>query len=293
MFDVVPVGEHLVDGVCTGADIDDLTVTSEHVRVASHQLVVHAGGDVGDREPALLLGDRGVELDLVQQVAEFLDQVVVGRRVVGVERLERVDDLVGLLEEVRDQRFVRLFDVPRTLLAQRAGELVEAHVLGADRRGEFGDPDRREVVGVDRAIEFGPRGVDDAFVGRAERLQDRDGFVAGGAVDRELDVRQHPVGVRVGDEQRAAFAGRRGGEVVTVDEADARLDRIDAEPGVGDVEERHRGQDLELDVRRAVGASFPQVAHGAFEHERRAGHGVQDLAVVARPRRSSRSVIST
>ena len=79
-------------------------------------------------------------------------------------------------------------------------------------------------------------------------------FVAGGAVDGELDVRQHPVGVGVGDEQRAAFAGGRGGELVAVDEPDAGLDRVDAEPGVGDVEERHRRQDLELDVRVAPSA---------------------------------------
>ena len=66
--------------------------------MAADELVVDAVDDVGDREPALLLGDRGVELDLVQQVAELLDQLVVGRRVVGIERLQRVDDLVGLLQ---------------------------------------------------------------------------------------------------------------------------------------------------------------------------------------------------
>ena len=77
--------------------------------------------DVGDREPALLLGDRGVELDLVEQVAELLDQRLVGGRIVGVEASERVDHLVGLLEQVRHQRLVGLLDVPRALLAQRAG----------------------------------------------------------------------------------------------------------------------------------------------------------------------------
>ena len=48
------------------------------MRVAPHELVVDAVGDVGDRESAFLLGDRGVELDLVEQVAEFLDQVGIG-----------------------------------------------------------------------------------------------------------------------------------------------------------------------------------------------------------------------
>ena len=71
--------------------------------MAAHQLVVDALGDVGDREPSGLLGDRGVELDLVEHVAELLDQGVLGRRVVGVERLEGVDELERLLDEVRHQ----------------------------------------------------------------------------------------------------------------------------------------------------------------------------------------------
>ena len=83
--------------------VDDVAVSvAEHVRMAAHELVVHATSDVGHREPALLLGDRGVELDLVQQVAELLDQRLVGGRVVGVEGLDRVDHLVGLLDQVRD-----------------------------------------------------------------------------------------------------------------------------------------------------------------------------------------------
>ena len=119
VLDGVPVGEHSV-----GVVGDD---RAEHVRVAAHQLVVHALDDVGHREPALLLGDRGVELDLVEQVAELLDQCLVGGRVVGVECLQRVDHLVGLLEQVLHQRLVRLLLVPRALLAQRAGQLVEPH----------------------------------------------------------------------------------------------------------------------------------------------------------------------
>ena len=208
----------------------------------------------------------------------------------GSSACDRVDDLVGLLEQVGHEGLVGLLDVPRALLAQRAGELVEADVLGADRGGEVRDPERGEVVGVDRAVEFGPRRVDDPLVGRAERLEDRDRFVAGGALDGQLDLRQHPVRVGVGDEQRTAFAGRGRGEFVTVDEADAGLDRVDAEPGPGHVEERHRRQHVELDSsrrRRSV-----QVAHRSFEHERRPGHGVEDLAVVARRQPSSVSAIS-
>ena len=80
---------------------------------------------------------------------------------------------------------------------------------------------------------------DDLLVGRAQALKDDDRLVARGALDRQLDVAQHPVGVGVGDEQRPVVACCRGGELVAVDESHAGLDRIDAEAGERDVEERH------------------------------------------------------
>ena len=98
---------------------------AEHVGMPPDELVVNPVDDVDHREPAILLGDRGVELDLIQEIAEFLDQGIVGRGFVRVERLERIDDLVCLLEQVLDQRLVSLLLIPRALLAQRSGELVE------------------------------------------------------------------------------------------------------------------------------------------------------------------------
>ena len=71
-------------------------------------------------------------------VAELLDERVLGRRVVRVERLERVDELERLLDEVRHEAGVGLLAVPRAPLAQRAGELVEADVAGADGTPRFG-----------------------------------------------------------------------------------------------------------------------------------------------------------
>ena len=44
------------------------------------------------------------------------------------------------------------------------------------------------------------------------------------------------------------IAGCGGGEVVAVDEADARLHGVDTEAGPGDVEERHGRKDDEIDV---------------------------------------------
>jgi len=54
-----------------------------------------------------------VERDLQEQVTELLAQVGVGAR------LDRVDHLRGLLDEVVQQRRVRLFGIPRTACTQR------------------------------------------------------------------------------------------------------------------------------------------------------------------------------
>ena len=131
------------------------------MRVTADELVVDPVGDVDDREPSLLLGDRGVELDVVEQVAELLDDVLVGRRVARVLVLKRVDELERLLHEVRDERLVGLLSIPRALLAQRAGQFVEPHVVVADRASETRHVDAREVVGLDRSVELAPRGLDD------------------------------------------------------------------------------------------------------------------------------------
>ena len=106
-----------------------------------------------------------MELDLIQQVAEFLDERVVGRGVVFVQVLECVDRLIGLLEQVFDEALMRLFLVPRALLAERAGELMQLDHLTGDGTAELGDVHRGQVIGLDRAIHLRPRGFDHAFVG--------------------------------------------------------------------------------------------------------------------------------
>jgi hypothetical protein len=218
-----------------------------------------------------------MELDLVQQVAELLDQRVLGRGIVGVERGEGVDELERLLDEVRHQAGVGLLAVPRTALPQRSGELVEAHVPGAHRGGEARDVHTREVVGLDGPVELAPRGVGDLFVVGAESLEEHDRFVAGGLLDGELDVGEDPVGVGVGDEQRTGRAGGCGGEVVAVDQPHTGFDRIDAEPRPRQVEERHRRQQLHRNP--AVGE---EQTHRTLEHERRARNRIEHLAVLPR-----------
>ena len=147
----------LISSQLTNTSAADVDVdVGEHVRVAAHELVVDSVGDVDHREAPLLLGDGGVELDVVEQIAELLDHGGVGGGIVGVERLQRVDELERLLDEVGQQRLVGLLAVPRALLAQRSGELVEADVAVADGRAEAGHVDAREVVRLDGSIELAP-----------------------------------------------------------------------------------------------------------------------------------------
>src|SRR5712691_6040181 len=97
---VLPVLQHFVrirDG-----DI------AEHVRMPRH----HLGRDrlryLRGIEAPLLGGDLRVHRDLEQEVAQlFLDLGVVAR-------VDRLEELVGLLEQVGSQRLVRLHPVPRT-----------------------------------------------------------------------------------------------------------------------------------------------------------------------------------
>ena len=83
--------------------------------------------------------------------------------------------------------------------------------------------------------------------------------------------------VHVGDQHRPPLAGGRAGELVPVDEADTGLDRVDAQPPIGQVEERQPRHDAHVDPR--IGE---QVADAALEHIGRAGHRVDDLALLLR-----------
>ena len=87
---------------------------AEHVRMAPDDLRGDRGLDVGQVEDAGLGRKLGVEDDLQPQVAELAGQLGRGTG------LERVVDLVGLLEEVLAQRRVGLLAVPRAAVGLRA-----------------------------------------------------------------------------------------------------------------------------------------------------------------------------
>ena len=103
LFDLVPLGEHLLRGV-------DALLCREHVRVAMDELVADALHDRVDIERALAAPDRGLKHDLHQKIAELLAVTV------DVVARERVEDLVGFFDEERAQRVERLLAVPRAAI---------------------------------------------------------------------------------------------------------------------------------------------------------------------------------
>src|SRR4029453_8610447 len=71
--------------------------------------------------------EQGEEVDLEEEVAELVAQLLV------VAALGGVRDLVGLLDRVRDDRPRRLLAVPGTVAPQPLGELLELEQRLAQR----------------------------------------------------------------------------------------------------------------------------------------------------------------
>ena len=145
------------------------------MRVAVDELVVDAPADVGEREGAPLGGEHRVEHDLEQQVAELLLEVRVGlERGVGAavaDRVEGLEHLVGLLDQVAGEGGVGLLGVPGALGAQGGDQLDEPLHLPRHRRRQLRYVEGGEVVGLDRPVEVVPRDLGHGLVGQAQPLQ--------------------------------------------------------------------------------------------------------------------------
>src|SRR5665647_1874290 len=127
-LDQLPAGRHVLGGL--GVAI------GEHVRVTTDQFVHDATGHVVDpeRHVSVLLRHTRVEDHLQQDVAELLCHVH------AVPGLDGLDQLVGLLDEVRHERLVSLLRVPgaaicRTQPVHDRDQVEQArsrHVIGPD-----------------------------------------------------------------------------------------------------------------------------------------------------------------
>lgn len=118
----LPCGTH-------GIGIGQALVT-EHVGVAFDHLVVDAANAAAEVESPGLLGEGAEKGDLEEQVSQFL-----GQRFPGAlfdRAVDRVGDLVRLLEEIRSKVFEALFPVPRTTVraAQPANQGHQVVELG-------------------------------------------------------------------------------------------------------------------------------------------------------------------
>jgi len=100
------------------------------VRVAANELLVQPARDLVRVERTLLTPKLGVDRYLEQKVAELVAEP---RRIPGIERAER---LVGLFQQVRTERRVRLLAVPRAAV-RRAQALRDAR--DGVERGEVGE----------------------------------------------------------------------------------------------------------------------------------------------------------
>jgi hypothetical protein len=85
----------------------------------AHELLVHAARHALEVAGAALLQEQRQEVDLEEQVAELVDELLV------VVALRRVGDLVRLLDRVRDDRPRRLLAVPRALGPQPLGQSLQ------------------------------------------------------------------------------------------------------------------------------------------------------------------------
>ena len=241
-----------------------------------------APGHVGQGEPALLGRQRGVEHDLEQQVAQLLLQGVEALAGLDVQAVERLQHLVRLLQQVAPQAVVGLLPVPRALGPQAADDLGERRHLAGDRAppAGAGTRDVRWSGSTDRSSSCHGTSVTSSSC-EAQALEhdgDRLGVVAVARVDqlahRQLDLGQHAPAVALPHEQRPPLPRRVPGEAVAVDQAHPGLHGVDAEPHPGQVDEgqaRHQ-----LDRHPVVGQ---QPLDGVLGHQRRPGHGVEDLAV--------------
>jgi hypothetical protein len=90
--------------------------------MTTDELLPNTLRDLPQVVPAGLLGDARQEVHLKQEIAQLVGHMLM---VFGPNRADRVDQLVGLLERVGDDVFLRLFPIPRTQLPERAGEVVQ------------------------------------------------------------------------------------------------------------------------------------------------------------------------
>ena len=226
------------------------------------EFVVHARRHVGEREPAGLRRDRGVKEHLEEHVTQFLAEIVGALTGLAVEPVDRLEELVTLLQQVPLERGVRLFAVPRAPSAQRVDEFVEAHELGRDRSTEGRDVQRGEVIGIHLAVEVGPAHLENPLVGESEVMHHGDGSFRP-VLHGQLDVAQDERRIALAHQERARLPRGGDGELMTIDECHTGVDGVDPETRPCQVEKRQCWQHVDVDP-----VVDEQELHRAFSDDR-------------------------
>ena len=91
-------------------------------------------------------------------------------------------------------------------------------------------------------------------------IESRLGVIIWAGVNRVPDLRQHPVGVNMSDEKRPSFSRSLCCKTVTIDEADAGINRVNFEACPDFVEKRNRRKNDALDF-----CMCPEKFDGALE----------------------------
>ena len=113
-LDGVPLREHCVGGGRAGL--------AKHMRMAADELLGESVRHLVEIKGSGLAGDLGVQHGLQQDVAEFIANLR------GIAATDGLGHLVGLLNDMRDQRLMRLLHVPRTAAgrAQAMNDVAQA-----------------------------------------------------------------------------------------------------------------------------------------------------------------------
>ena len=219
---------------------------AEHVRMAAHDLGRDGRLHVGEVEYAGLRRELRVEHDLQQQVAELLGEV--GRRA----GIERVVDLVRLLEQMLAERGVGLLAIPRAAVGSAQAVRDPGH-RPRPAEGEL----RRDRPHVERCREgLGRQLADRRPVGQAETAhrviggvepaEHRERVAAGGSVpagerlDGAAVVRRAERRQRHEEERAGCLDGRRDEALGRDDLETGGKVEPPAQPCLGDQGVEHR-----------------------------------------------------
>ena len=163
----------------------------------------------------------------------------------GGDRIDRFENFVGLLEQKRSKRLVRLCTIPRAVGSELADKLVEANKRCGDRVSESRNPQRRQMVGVDRRSELAPFHLRNEFVGGSKPLENCCGLRRY-IVERQDDIVEHVGGMHLRDEQRAKTSSRIGQDPVGVGNRYRLGHWIDSESGPTQIGKSHRRSNIDL-----------------------------------------------